>query len=125
MSIKSKDLPPHVQAMIDRQGATSAPRRSKYNAVPTDVDGIRFDSKREAAFYRELMTRQSAGDLKYFLRQIPFHLPGGVKYVCDFVVFENDGRVRFIDVKGVRTKTYVAKKKIVEALYPIVIEEVR
>jgi len=60
----------------------------------------------------------------FFLRQTPFHLPGGVTYRVDFQEFHSDGSVHFIDVKGVRTKSFIAKKKMVEALYPVEIEEV-
>ena len=44
-------------------------------------------------------------------------------YRIDFVVFWSDGNVTFEDVKGVRTPQYITKKKMVEALYPIEIEE--
>lgn len=95
----------------------------KFKAKPTETDGIRFDSKKEAAFYRELKLRQQAGDVIFFLRQVPVDLPGNIKYRVDFQVFLADGTVRFIDVKGHRTKQYIDKKKMVEALYPIEIEE--
>ena len=38
--------------------------KSKYRAVKTEVDGITFDSKREAARYMELMLMQRAGEIK-------------------------------------------------------------
>jgi hypothetical protein len=44
--------------------------------------------------------------------------------VCDFQVFWQDGHVSFEDVKGVKTPLYIAKKKIVEELYPIQIQEI-
>lgn len=69
-------------------------------------------------FYNQLV------DISFFLRQVPMHLPGGVKYVCDYLIFWSDGNVSFEDVKGYRTDLYKAKKKIVEAKYPIKIEEV-
>lgn len=59
----------------------------------------------------------------YFLRQVPIHLPGNVRYVCDFVVFYPDGSVRYIDCKGMKTPIYILKKKQVESLYPITLEE--
>jgi hypothetical protein len=99
--------------------------RHKFNAKPTTVDGMRFDSKAEARYYELLKTLQLAGEVVFFLRQVPFHLPGGVKYVCDFLVFLSDGTAEFIDVKGVRTQTYAIKKKQVEALYPIEIKEAK
>jgi len=97
--------------------------RHKYHAKPTTCDGIRFASKKEAAFYEQLKLRQKAGDVVMFLRQVPFDLPGGVKYRADFLVFYNDGSCAVIDVKGHRTSEYKAKKRMVEALYPVTIEE--
>ena len=99
--------------------------RHKYNAQPTVVDEIRFDSKAEANYYSQLLIRKQAGEVVTFLRQVPFHLPGGVRYVVDFLEFHADGTVHFVDVKGVETATFKAKKKQVEELYaPIKIEVV-
>jgi len=98
--------------------------RHKFSAKQTECDGIKFSSKKEAAYYQQLKLAQKSGALVFFLRQVPFHLPGGVKYVVDFVEFWADGVVRFVDVKGMRMAAYIAKKKMVEALYPIEIIEV-
>lgn len=95
----------------------------KFRAIQTEKDGIKFSSKREAKCYEELKIRKVAGDIVFFLRQVPLHLAGGVRYVCDFVTFNSDGSVHFLDSKGMRTPMYIAKKKIVEATYPIIIEE--
>lgn len=96
--------------------------RHKFRAVPTDADGIRFASKAEARYYGQLKLRQAAGEVVMFLRQTPFHLPGGVKYVADFVEFLSNGEVRVVDVKGMETPAFRAKRKQVEALYPVTIE---
>ena len=99
--------------------------RHKYNATPTETDGIKFASRREAKYYTELKARKEAGEVIFFLRQVPFHLPGGVKYVADFMEFLADGSVRVVDVKGMETPTYKAKKRMVEAIYaPVKIEVV-
>ncbi len=97
--------------------------RHKFHAKPTELDGIKFASKKEAAYYSELLLRVRVGEVLFFLRQTPFHLPGGVKYVCDFTEFHSDGTVVFVDVKGMKTESYKAKKRMVEALYPIEITE--
>ena len=99
-------------------------RKHKFNAVKTELDGINFDSKKEARYYTELKLRVKAGEVIFFLRQVPFDLPGKVKYRIDFQEFHSDGTIHFVDVKGKRTEMYIAKKKMVEALYPIEIEEV-
>lgn len=98
--------------------------RHKYNAIKTEIDGIRFDSKKEARYYQDLQLRVRAGEVVFFLRQVPFHLPGGVTYRIDFQEFHADGTVHFVDAKGMKTQMYIAKKKMVEATYPIIIEEV-
>jgi hypothetical protein len=93
--------------------------KNKYNAKRTIVDGITFDSKKEARYYSELLLRRRAGEITFFLRQVPFDLPGGIKYRVDFVEFCADGTIRFIDVKGVQTKEFILKKRMVEHLYPV------
>ena len=98
--------------------------RHKFNAKPTTVNDIKFSSKKEAKYYSELLLRQKDGEVLFFLRQVPFHRPGNVRYVCDFQVFLASGEVQFIDVKGMKVEPYPTKKKIIEAIFPIEIIEV-
>lgn len=98
--------------------------KHKFKARRTNVDGIKFSSKKEANRYNILKLLQKSGEILFFLRQVPFHLPGGVKYVCDFFIFWANGDVTIEDVKGFKTETYKAKKKMVEAIYPVEISEV-
>lgn len=97
--------------------------RHKFNAKITEYGGHKYASKKEALYAQGLDFRIKAGDVIFCLRQIPIRLPGNVKYVVDFVEFHADGTVHFVDVKGKRTSEYITKKKIVEAQYPIIIEE--
>jgi hypothetical protein len=97
----------------------------KFKAIRCEEDGIKFASKKERKRYQELKLLKEKGDVVQFLPQIPFRLPGGVKYICDFQVFWSDRTVSFEDVKGIKTPQYKNKKKLVEALYPpITITEV-
>ena len=98
--------------------------KHKFNAKPTEVDGIRFDSKMESNYFKKLKLRQEAGEVIFFLRQCPLHLPGNVKYVVDFVEFLSDNSVSFIDVKGYDTPMSKLKRKQTEAIYPIKINVV-
>lgn len=101
-------------------------KRSKYGVSPKaerTVDGIIFDSKKEAQRYRELQLAKKSGSVEFFLRQVPFDLSGGIKYRLDFLVFWADGKITFEDVKGCRTEIYKLKKKQVESLYPVEITE--
>jgi hypothetical protein len=50
---------------------------SKYRAIPTTVDGIRFDSKREAARYGELKLLEKAGHIRGLTLQVPLVLMAG------------------------------------------------
>ena len=100
--------------------------RHKYNAKPTTNDGIRFSSKAESQYYSNLLLRVRSGEIIVFLRQVPFYLPGGTRYVCDFLEFHSDNTVHFVDVKGMETPAFIKNKKQVEALYaPIEIEVVK
>lgn len=107
-----------------QEGSPPAKKRSKYNAKKVVIDHIKFDSKKEGKYFEELKLRKAAGEVSYFLLQVPFHLPGGVVYKVDFQEFLADGTVRYIDTKGFETAEFKLKKKQVEALYPVTIEVV-
>lgn len=99
---------------------------SKYHNIPCVYEGIRFDSKAERDYYsNNLLPRYRRGQVKWFLRQVPFDLPGNVTYRADFIEFLADGKIRVVDVKGHFTYVFGIKKKQVEALYPVKIECVR
>ena len=98
--------------------------KHKFKVKPTELDGIKFASKKEGVRYLELKQLKELGKVTFFLRQTPFHLPGNIKYVCDFLVFWEDGTTTVEDVKGFKTPTYKAKKKMVESIYPIEIKEI-
>ena len=110
--------------MIPIKFCKSSKRRltHKFGAIPCERDGKRFPSKLEARYYDRLLTLRNSGQVLFFLRQIPFDLPGKVKYICDFQVFYANGEVSFIDTKGKDTPLSQAKRKIVEELYPVRIE---
>jgi hypothetical protein len=101
------------------------PKPSKYHAVMEECDNIKFQSKKEAKYYRELRARQHAGEIAFFLMQVPFRLIGGVVYRCDFMEIMPEALpfIRFVDPKGHRTRVFINKKKQVEASYPIKIIE--
>ena len=98
--------------------------RHKFKAQRCQQDGFKFASKKELKRYNELKILQQTGEVKFFQRQTPWHLPGGVKYVLDFQVKWANGDDTYEDVKGYKTSLYLTKKKIVEAIYPIKITEI-
>lgn len=96
----------------------------KFRAKITERDGFKFQSTKEARRYDELKLLRDHGEVIFFLRQVPFHLPGNIVYRCDYQVFWTDGAITFEDVKGHRTPQYIRNKKQVEALYPVEIKEI-
>ena len=110
-------------------------RRNKYGNQKIEVDGLKFDSKHEAAVYQELMARVRAGELKCVWRQVKFDLGGGQNassdsryaYYADFVTVDMDNRVEVLDAKSEATRknrTYINKKKQVIAEWGLEIREV-
>lgn len=107
---------------------------SKYRNEKTTLDGITFDSAKEARRYAELRLLERAGQIFNLQRQVPFVLipkqvRGGktierpVVYKADFVYTEN-GQEIVEDTKGMRTKEYVIKRKLMLWQYGIQIKEV-
>ena len=97
--------------------------RQKFNAQPTEVDGIRFASKREARYYGMLKIRQNLGEIERLELQPKYEVTVNGKRICTYIAdFRfNDltlNKRRVIDVKGCKTQVYRLKKKLVEALYP-------
>lgn len=111
-----------ISNLKDRPPEKRRKRQNKYNTCKTIVDGIKFDSRAEARYYKFLKNAQLAGDIQYFLRQVPFDLPGNTKYRADFMICFPDEHVEYHDVKGVVTPMFRLKKKQVEALYPVIVE---
>ena len=93
-------------------------RPPKYHNTPTEIDGIRFDSKAEARRYAELKALQASGKILWFTRQPSFLLPGGIRYMPDFLVCGTDGLIWAEDVKGVETEAFKLKKKLWEEAFP-------
>lgn len=114
-----KVKPAELSKLMKQMGGSSQKKKSKYNATKTKVDDITFDSKAEAIRYELNKLRIQSEELSYQLLQVPFRLPGGTKYVCDFLEVHPCGRVEYVDVKGKVTATFKKNKKQVEALYPV------
>lgn len=100
-----------------------AQNRNKYNARKTTVCGHTFDSKREAEVYLELLAQKQAGKIVRIGFQPSYTLLAGFKdntgknqkpitYTADFFVAYADGRNEVIEVKGMRTRDYLLRKKM-------------
>ena len=129
-------------------------RKSKYGSRRVTVDGIVFDSQKEANRFRELRLMERAGYIIKLQRQTKFVLiptqrePSGkvysrgekkgqpkpgkiieheVAYYADFTYWkkaDNDWTYVVEDVKGVRTEVYKIKRKLMLERYGIRVSEV-
>jgi Protein of unknown function (DUF1064) len=99
---------------------------SKFRSVRTEVDGITFDSKKEAARYKELKLLLKAGYIKDLELQPEYPMIINGRKVCsyraDFRYVEN-GKTITEDCEGVRTPLYRLKAKLLYACYGIEICE--
>ena len=102
----------------------SKKRKSKYRSNKVSIDGHTFDSQKEADFYSELKIRLQAKEINGFCLQPTFILAPSLKYKADFIIFNKDGSTEVIDVKGYKTKEYIAKKKVFEDKYNLKITEI-
>ena len=99
-------------------------KKSKYRANKVSIDGHTFDSQKEADFYCELKLKLKDGEINGFCLQPIFILAPGLKYKPDFIIFNKDGSTEVIDVKGFKTKEYIAKKKVFEDKFNLKIIEI-
>lgn len=111
-------------------------RRNKYKATKCELDGIRFDSKKEMKRYQQLLELQNNGEISNLELQIPFELipkqmdnngkvaERACKYIADFKYTDSLGNTHVEDAKGVRTEVYKIKKKLMLFRHNIKVEEV-
>lgn len=103
--------------------------KSKYRAIPTVVDGIRFASKLEAKRYGELTLLEIAGEISELVTHVKYDLHVNGKkigaYIPDFVYLKN-GMLVIEDTKSAPTVTplYRWKKKHLMAEYGINVMEI-
>jgi hypothetical protein len=109
--------------------ALGLPPALKYHNQPVEVDGQRFDSKKEANRWAELRLMEKAGLIRALRRQVKFPLTVNGHLVCTYIadfVYEDveKGREIVEDAKGVRTPAYRIKRELILALRGIKIHEV-
>lgn len=110
---------------------------TKYGNHKTEVDGIAFDSKKEARRYAELRLLERAGEIQLLRTQPKFNLlpskrrPDGVmerslSYTADFEYRDKAGQVIVEDCKSPasRTQQYVIRRKLMLYLFGIAVREV-
>lgn len=127
----------------------TGPKRNKYGSSKVEVDGIVFDSAKEASRYNQLKLLESAGIIRDLRRQVKYVLiptqysktefnknktPKVIEkecaYYADFVYIDEFGAEHVEDVKGYRNPStagyaqFVIKRKLMLHLNGIRIEEV-
>ena len=101
---------------------------SKYGNKKTQMHGILFDSKAEAARYAQLIILERTGNISKLERQVAYQIVPGVKLwgakrarpamriVVDFRYVEN-GAIVLEDTKGMETPLSLAKRHLMKALH--------
>ena len=103
------------------------PAQSKYRNKRTKQNGRVYASQAEADRATELALMLKAEEIRGYFEQVPFNLPGGVKYVADFVVLDNNGTWHVEDVKSPVTEknaVYRLKRKQMRECLGIEIVEI-
>ena len=123
-------------------------KTNKYKSMKCYLNGIEFDSRKEARRYQELLLLQRAGVIQNLRLQEKFVLipsqyesyerygakgqelkPGQrlvekeCSYIADFV-YEENGKTVVEDTKGFKTKDYIIKRKLLLWTHGIKIKEV-
>lgn len=124
--------------------------RKYYNVKTKTSDGIVHDSGREATRWAQLCLLQRAGKITGLRRQVAYELIPAqyetyeryskkgqrlkdgarllerkVEYVADFVYTDAETGENIVeDAKGMRTKDYIIKRKLMLAVHSIRIKEV-
>jgi len=100
-------------------------KKPKYNNKKTEIDGVLFDSKKEANRYCELKLLQRANEITDLRLQETFELvpkqkgERAVKYIADFFYYDvKKGKWIIEDTKGMKTDVYIIKRKLLKQLYP-------
>lgn len=98
---------------------------NKYGAVKAEANGEHFDSKQEARDVTNLryLLRAGEADFDDIRRQVKFSFDiNGVhiaNYYADAVVtVKATGKKRVYETKGMRTREYIIKRRLMQALYP-------
>ena len=130
---------PEQLAAYDRRKAQQTPRkperRAKYGNKKTVVNGITFDSAKEAARWQKLQLLEAAGHIQDLRRQVAFELAPAVvldgrkkpalRYFADLVYME-DGLLVVEDVKSEITRknpVHRIKKHLMATVHKIFIKE--
>ncbi len=101
----------------------------KYHNKKIIVDGIKFDSLKEAKRYNQLKILEKSKEITELRLQVKFELQPSFKknnkairkieYIADFVYYDNKLQQYIVeDTKGYRTEVYKLKKKLFEYKYP-------
>lgn len=101
------------------------PKRSKYKAVRTIVDGVSFASKKEAARFGVLKIRERIGEISDLALQPRFKMIVNDVLVCTYVgdfAYREAGEMVCEDVKGVETDVFKLKCKLLWALHGVEIK---
>ena len=105
--------------------------QNKYLNKKCEINGIVFDSRKEARRYCELLLLVNGNYIKNLQRQVKYELipkqdgERACSYKADFVYHDaKTGKMVVEDTKGYRTEAYKIKRKLMLYKYGIKITEI-
>lgn len=119
-------------AVVSNSTLSSSKKTNKYQARKTTVDGLSFDSRKEAQRYGDLKLLQMSGEIKDLKVHPSFDLEvNGIlvcRYVADFSYFQGKGPKQLVveDVKGMKKgaawQMFRVKAKLLKAIRDIEVQ---
>jgi Protein of unknown function (DUF1064) len=110
-------------AAVDMPAQVAVPKRKRHNNQKVFYQGQKFDSKHELRVFQDLELQRAAGQIRAVVRQVSMPIAGSKRRIrLDFMIVENDGRVRWLDAKGHAEREWLLKRDLVQASCGIVIE---
>ena len=103
---------------------------NKYRNKITELDGIKFHSRKEAARYSQLKLYEKGGLIKDLRLQVKYELipkltingknERAISYIADFVYIDSVHNMEIVeDVKGMQTDTFKIKYRLMKQIHNI------
>ena len=138
MGIRLEELPLKYQEQVRKKSLAkednklvqtlqnNGKSKSKYGNQKCELDGIKFDSKKEMRRYTQLKAMVSSGyisnlhiherfNLQHSYTDVSGNKVDRIDYEADFTYLDSDGKLHIEDVKSkvtVQNSTYKLKKKL-------------
>ena len=138
LKLTGQPAPPATSSLLTLDGYggnenRGSQRANKFGAQPKEVDGIVFQSTKEADRYTELQNRVMAGEISDLKWQVSFRLYHAEKYLTTYIAdftYQENGELVVEDCKGFKDRRspvyrlFLLKKRLMQVFLGIDVQEV-